>query len=376
MDPLEALLHDEESAVFGEAAPAIYQTSLFAFDSAEAFEVAAQDTERPFYTRGTNPTVRLLERKIAALEKTEDARAFSSGMGAIAATLFAFLKPGDRVVATTPVYAGTHALLTGLLRRFGVTTEFVPATDTEAILKALPGAKLLYLESPASYTFEVVDLEPLTRAARALGIVSVIDATYTAGLLSRPHEWGVDLVVHSASKYFSGHSDTIAGVVAGSRSHLKAIRETYMLLGAKLAPYEAWLVVRGLRTLPLRLERHAKNAEAAAAFLAEHPAVKRVYYPTLPADPSYPLAQKYLKRGASLVGVELLDEDAARRFVNRLRTFKIGVSWGGHESLAMPLALQPRVARAYRFPGGFVRLHVGLDEVGRVLEDLEQALSR
>ncbi len=358
-----------EETLLGEAAPAIFQTSLFGFDSVEAFERAVKEGA-PYYTRGKNPTVAVFEKAVAELEGAEAALAFSSGMGAIAAALFAFLKPGDRVVANRPVYAGAHNLLTGILARFGVETTFVETRDTEGFLRAIPGARLLYLESPASYTFEVLDLEPIAEAAHAEGALVFIDATYTAGVLAKPLSRGADLVLHSASKFFSGHSDVVAGVAAGRAELVRELKEPYMLLGAKLAPFEAWLLLRGLRTLELRLARHRETAARAAAFLKAHPAVRRVYW----AEDD-PLTEKYLKHGASLVSIELADESAARAFANGLQYFKVGVSWGGHESLVLPLFAQPRVARAYGFPKGLVRIHFGLEPTERLLEDLEQALA-
>ncbi len=354
----------------GEAAPALFQTSLFGFDTVEAFERALQEGA-PFYTRVHNPTVAAFEAAVAELESAETARAFASGMGAIAAALFAFLRPGDRVVANRPIYAGAHNLLTGILKDFGVETTFVATRDTEGILKAIPGARLLYLESPASYTFEVLDLEPVAEAAHAEGALVLVDATYTAGVLARPLEAGADLVLHSASKFFSGHSDVVAGVAAGRAELIEALKEPLVLLGAKLAPFEAWLLLRGLRTLELRLKRHRDTAARAAAFFKEHPAVQRVYW--VEDDP---LAKKYLRHGASLVSIELEDANAARAFADGLQHFKVGVSWGGHESLVLPLFAQPRVARAYGFPGGMVRLHFGLEPEEMLLADLEQALSQ
>jgi len=359
-----------DDPLFGEAAPAIFQTSLFGFDTVEEFERALREGA-PYYTRGQNPTVARFEAEVARLEGAEAARAFSSGMGAIAAALFAFLRPGDRVVANRPVYAGSHSLLTGILQRFGVETTFVETRNTEGILRAIPGARLLYLESPASYTFEVLDLVPIAEAAHAEGALVLVDATYTAGVLARPLEAGADLVLHSASKFFSGHSDVVAGVAAGRAELVGALREPYMLLGAKLAPFEAWLLLRGLRTLELRLKAHRETAARAAELLKAHPAVRRVYW----AEDD-PLAEKYLKHGASLVSIELADAAAARAFADGLRHFKVGVSWGGHESLVLPLFAQPRVARAYGFPGGMVRLHFGLEPAEVLLTDLEQALSR
>ena len=359
-----------DEPIFGEAAPAIFQTSLFAFDTVEAFERAVREGA-PYYTRGQNPTVALFEAEVARLERAEAARAFASGMGAIAAALFAFLKPGDRVVATSPVYAGSHNLLSGLLREYGVETTFVPARDEEAVLAAIPGTRLVFLESPASYTYEVLDLEKIAAAAHREGALVLIDATYTAGVLARPLAHGADLVLHSASKYFSGHSDVVAGVAAGRAELVEALKEPYMLLGAKLSPFEAWLLVRGLRTLELRLSRHRESAARAAELFKGHPAVRRVYWAE-----DEPLAKKYLRHGGSLVSIELEDEAAARAFANALEYFKVGVSWGGHESLVLPLFAQPRIARAYGFPKGLVRIHFGLEPTELLLEDLERALSR
>jgi len=359
-----------DETVLGEAAPAIFQTSLFGFDSVEEFERAVA-SGKPYYTRGRNPTVLRFEEEVRRLEKAEAALAFASGMAAIAAALLALLRPGDRVVASTPIYAGTHNLLTGPLARWGVHTTWIPAEDTEGLIRALPGARLLYLESPASYTYEVVDLEPLTRAARDQGIPVLMDATYTAGVLAQPLAQGADLVLHSASKYFSGHSDVVAGVAAGRSDLVAALRETYMLLGAKLAPFEAWLLLRGMRTLKLRLAQHARTARKAASLLKAHPAVRRVHWVE-----DHPRAKRYLRHGASLISVELADEASARRFVNALRLFKVGVSWGGHESLALPLFAQPRIAQAYGFARGLVRLHFGLEPTKDLVADLEQALSR
>lgn len=363
MDPY-AFLFEDEPRPLGEAAPAIHQTSLFAFDTVEELEKAMETHAVPYYSRVDNPTVRLFEEKIARLEKTEDALAFASGMGAIAATLLALLKPGDRVVAAGPLYAGAFHLLKRLAA-WGIETDFLDAQDLEGIKAALGGTKLLYLEAPTSYTFAVPPVLRLAEAARAAGALSLIDATYTAGVLANPRAQGVDLVLHSASKFFSGHSDTVAGVVAGDRALIDRIRPYRTLLGAKLSPFEAWLLIRGLRTLPLRLARHGETARRLVEYLKTHPAVKQVYFPR---------PGKYLRAPGSLFAVELEHEKAARTFANALKRFKKGVSWGGHESLALPLAAQPRVREAYGFPGGLVRLHAGLEDAETLQEDLERAL--
>ena len=376
MDPSD-LLHEPPLTPFGEVVPPVFQNSLFAFATTAEFEAAMHSGDRPVYTRIGNPTVRVFEEKLAALEGTEDALAFASGNAAMAAVLFSFLKAGDRVVAATPVYAGTYGMLTQLLDRFGVRVDFVAGTDTGALLEALPGARLLLLESPTSYTFELQDLSPLTEAARRLGVLSVIDNTYGAGVYLRPARWGVDLVVHSASKYFSGHSDVVAGAVAGPRDLLDRIRSLgTVFLGGKLAPWEAWLLVRGLRTLELRLERHQATALELARYLEAHPKVKRVLHPGLTSHPQHDLARRYFNGTGGLFSIELADEAAARAFADALERFAIGVSWGGHESLVLPLAAQPRVRADYGFAPGLVRLFAGLEPAEALKRDLEQALAR
>ncbi|WP_457630889.1 trans-sulfuration enzyme family protein [Oceanithermus sp.] len=373
----QELLHDPPLSGFGEVAPPIFQNSLFAFETVAEFEEAMNRGGRPVYTRITNPTVMTLERKIAELEGAEAAVAFSSGNAAMAALLFSLLQAGDRVVAATPVYAGTYGLLTGMLPKLGVSTELIDGKDTEALLAALPGARILLLESPTSYTFELQDLEPLTAAAREAGVLSVIDNTYGAGVYLRPLEHGVDVVVHSATKYISGHSDVVAGVVAGPAEVMRQVRgQGLVFLGAKLAPFEAWLLVRGLRTLELRLARHQDSALEVARFLESHPRVRRVLHPGLESYPQRELARKYLRGTGGIFSFELADGDAARKLADGLELFRIGVSWGGHESLVLPLAAQPRVVSSYSFPEGLVRVFVGLEPAPALIADLEQALAR
>ncbi len=371
----EKLLHDQALSEFGEVTPPIFQNSLFSFATVAEFEEAMNQGTRPVYTRIANPTVRVFERKVAELEGAADAVAFASGNAAMAALLFSLLEAGDRVVAATPVYAGTYGLLTRMLAKLGVRADLIDGKDTAALIAALPGAKVLLLESPTSYTFELQDLEPLTAAAREAGVLSVIDNTYGAGVYLRPLEHGVDVVVHSATKYISGHSDVVAGVVAGPTEITHQVRsQGLVFLGGKLAPLEAWLLVRGLRTLELRLDRHQQSALTVARFLEAHPKVARVIHPGLESYPQRELAEKYLRGTGGLFSLELADGAAAKRFADALELFQIGVSWGGHESLVLPLAAQPRVVASYEFPEGLVRLFVGLEPAQVLIADLERAL--
>ena len=369
-----------DEATGGAAVPPIVQTSLFTFGSVDALEAAFRAPERhSIYTRGMNPTVRAFETAVARLERAETARGFASGMGAISATLLGLLRTGDRVVCVRNVYPDTYRLLTGLMARMGIEAVFVDGADEDAVAAAVEGAKLLYLESPTSMTFDVMDVPRLAAIARAAGAVSVIDNSWASPAFQRPIEHGVDLVLHSASKYLSGHSDTVAGVVCGRADLMGEInRVAYPSLGAKLSPFDAWLLIRGMRTLPMRMRQHHRSGLAIATRLAAHPAVAAVRHPGLGnAAPGTlsgysGLFSFHLKGGAP----------AARRFCDGLRIVRLGVSWGGHESLAFPSQLgliQPGLTNsfeAFGIPDDMVRLHVGLEDPEDLWRDIETALQQ
>ncbi|WP_299821513.1 PLP-dependent transferase [uncultured Jannaschia sp.] len=362
----------------GAAVPPIHQTSLFTFDSVDAMEAAFRAPERhSIYTRGLNPTVRAFERKVAAMERCENARGFASGMGAISATLLGLLRTGDKVVCVRHVYPDTYRILTGLMERMGIEAVFVDGANHGAVRDALRGARMLYLESPTSMTFEVHDIAALAWIAREAGAVSVIDNSWASPAFQRPAEHGVDLVIHSASKYLSGHSDTVAGIVCGPAEWIGEInRVAYPSLGAKLSPFDAWLLIRGMRTLPMRMRQHHRAGLEIATRLAAHPAVARVRHPGL-GDAAAGTLSGY----SGLFAIHLQGgARAARAFCDRLRIVRLGVSWGGHESLAFPSQLgliQPGLTNsfeAFGIPDDMVRLHVGLEDVEDLWRDIEQAL--
>ncbi|CUH40231.1 Methionine gamma-lyase [Jannaschia seosinensis] len=373
-----ATILTEDSDTGGAAVPPITQTSLFTFDSVDAMEAAFRAPERnPIYTRGMNPTVRAFEKKLAAIERAEDARGFASGMGAISATLLGLLHAGDRVVCVNNVYPDAYRLMTGLMARMGVETVFVDGTDIAAVQGAVKGAKLLYLESPTSMTFDVLDLPSLAAIARAAGAISVIDNSWASPAFQRPIEHGVDLVLHSASKYLSGHSDTVAGVVCGRADLIAQInRVAYPSLGAKLSPFDAWLLIRGMRTLPLRMRQHHCSGLEVATRLAGHPAVSEMRHPGVGGT----LDGSTLSGWSSLFAFRMQSPKAARRFCDALRLVRLGVSWGGHESLAFPTQLgliQPGLTNSFHAFGvsdDMVRLHVGLEDVEDIWRDIEHAL--
>jgi cystathionine beta-lyase/cystathionine gamma-synthase len=376
----ETLLAHDADLPEDPVVPPIYQTSLFTYrsyrDMADSF---AGRVRRPIYSRGDNPTVMEFERRVAALEFAEAARGFSSGMAAISATVLAFAGSGDRIVVVNHVYGDAYRFFQRLLPALGITVEYVDGCDTAAVERALPGARLLYLETPTSMVFDLQDLPRLATAARAAGAVTVADNSWATPLFQQPKLHGVDLVLHSASKYLGGHSDTVAGVVAGPVALVERINaRTYPYLGAKLSPFEGWLLLRGLRTLPLRLPRHERSARILAERLREHPNVARVLHPAFSNHPG----RATLLGTTGLFSFETDEGIDIPAFVDALRLFRIGVSWGGHESLVCPakatLEQTPSVNSLARFgvTPRTVRLHVGLEDVEDLWNDLAEALAR
>ncbi|MEX2536990.1 MAG: PLP-dependent aspartate aminotransferase family protein [Trueperaceae bacterium] len=388
-DSLSTLLlqddgHDAFRQPIHGAAPALYQTSLFTFGSFEEMRQAIESKDDAYiYTRGRNPTVRAFEEKIALLEGAQDACAFASGMGAIAAVVLGNVRAGDKILCIRNVYPDAYKLMTRFLPKFGVETEFVDGTSSQAVQDRLDDdqIKLLYLESPTTLLFELQDLEALCRAARQRGVVTVVDNSWATPLGQRPLDHGADLVLHSASKYLSGHSDVVAGVVAGSSEAIGRLRDLeLMVLGGKLSPFDAWLLLRGLRTLPLRLERHESSARKIADFLAQQAQITKVHYPGDAGHPQGDLYHKYFSCGGGLLSFELADEAQVEPFVDALRVFSLGVSWGGFESLVYPVLMSHLTAgehsasRAFGVPRSLVRLHVGLEDPADLITDLARAL--
>lgn len=360
----------------GGAAPPIHQTSTFIYPDAAAFERrCTPDSPHDDYTRVSNPTTRILEAKIARLENGTWCRAFASGMGAICTAVGAVLHSGAHVVSVAQCYGPTRTLLTTYLRRFGVETTFVPGCNPADFFAAFrPNTRLLYLESPTSGYFEVPDVAPLAAEARRRGITTIFDNSWATPLFQRPLDLGVDLVVHSATKFIGGHSDVVAGLAVGRDESLRRrIAAEGELLGATLDPFAAWLLVRGLRTLPLRMEQHQRSALAVARFLESHPRVARVLHPGLESHPQHETAARQLRGFSSLFSFVLRDNtrDAIHAFLDRLTLFGIGVSWGGFESLAIGgpvFSLDPDR------PDYVIRLHVGLEAVDDLIADLKRAL--
>jgi len=363
----------------------IYQTSTFYFptDDPSTWEGKVPDGTY-IYTRYGNPTTRAAEDKIAALEGAERCILFSSGMAAISTTLLSYLSKGDHLVSVEDVYGGTFNLMTNTLPRMGIGVSFVSSTDPEGIIGALrDDTKVLYLESPTNPLLKIIDVPTVARAARENGTLVVIDNTFATPIHQRPLGWGVDMVVHSCTKYLNGHSDLIAGAVAGGGELMQSIQQKRIVLGGVLDPLACFLLLRGMRTLHVRMARHCENGRAIAEFLEDHPRVERVYYPGLRSHPQHELARKLLDDFGGMVGLDVKGgRKAAERTMRSFKLFAMATSLGGVESLvSMPLnsshaALSSEDRRRMGINDQLLRLSVGLEDVEDLKEDLDQALRR
>ncbi len=359
----------------GPVAPPIHQTSLFTFTDFNAFEARMEGkSDEPLYTRVQNPTVTEFERMMADLEGAEAAVGFASGMGAISGTLLAVARPGMRVACVEHVYPDAYRFLERLFRPMGVDVTYHSAHAFEQDADLLAGVDLAYLESPSSMVFEVMNLGRVAAHAKRHGTLTVIDNSWATPLHQRPIELGIDVVLHSASKYISGHSDTVAGVVTGSHAVIGQLRDlTLPLLGAKLAPFEAWLLIRGLRTLVPRMKMHEATANLFVDRLAQRPEVTRINSPGPNSTPG-------LTGRSGLMSVELAETVDIPRFADALTHFRLGVSWGGFESLVVPAAITLRQAgeqnAAQRFGVSprLVRFSLGLEDAEDLWSDFAAAL--
>lgn len=376
-------LGEEREQYFNAVAPPVMQSSNFCFGSVgEMREKLTRELETPFYTRGYNPTVAILRKKLAALEGTEDALVFASGSGAIAAAVMSCVKGGDHAVCVQKPYSWTNVLLTRYLAPYGVTVTLVDGSNTQNYLDAIqPNTKLIYIESPNSLTFELQDIAAITKAAKERGITTIIDNSYSSPLNQSPAALGVDIIVHSASKYLNGHSDVVAGVVCSSKARImKMFEEEVMTIGAIISPHDAWLMMRGLRTLELRVNRSSESAEKVLRFLEKHPKIEKVYHPFSEGNPQLAIARKQMKQGGGLISILLKADkvEQVERFCDSLQRFLLATSWGGYESLVFPMcALKASASFQHKpMPWNLVRLFIGLEDPDLLIEDIEKALEK
>jgi cystathionine beta-lyase/cystathionine gamma-synthase len=374
-------LGEEREKYFNSITPPIFQTSNFAFGSVEDLREAIADEKNSYvYSRGNNPTIDILCKKIAALEDTEESLAFASGMAAISSAVISFVNSGDHIVCVRNNYSWTNMLMTRFLPRFGVETTFVDGRDTENFKRAIrKNTKVIYLESPNSLTFELQDIEAVATLAKSAGITTMSDNSYCSPLTQSPASMGIDIVLHSASKYLGGHSDIVAGMVCGSSANISRIfKNEYMGLGGIISPFNAWLMLRGLRTLQARIDRISETTSKVLEYLENHPMVKDVLHPLSPRHPQYSLAVKQMLKPSGLFSVRLAitDKSKIELFVNSLKQFIIGVSWGGHESLVFPAISFDEERTKDGYSNNLVRFYIGLDEADSLIRDLEQAFGK
>jgi cystathionine beta-lyase len=376
---LETLLQhigEEEPFPYGSVTPPIVQTSLFTARTLQERSTLQGRNEFGYtYTRVDNPTVRLVEQKIAALEGTEEALCFGSGMAAIATAILTFLENGSHGICVANAYTPTRVLLESLLVRFGVQVTFVSGECIEEFEQAMtPHTRLIYLESPSSLYFRLQDLRAVSQLAQAHGIITLCDNSWATPIFQNPHALGVDIVLHSASKFLGGHSDLLAGVVAGRKEHLEEVRRTRELLGGVLDPLAGWLLLRGLRTLPMRMERAHKSGLKVAEWLAAQPHIAKVHHPGLPTHPQHALARAQMRGYSSLFSFEThpIQEEQAYAFADRLRLFRFGCSWGGYESLLLGWAQTGSNAEGKA--SWLFRIYVGLENPDDLIRDLQGAI--
>lgn len=375
-------LGEERQNYFNAIAPPIIQTSNFKFNTVDDFRSAlADEYQGNLYSRGFNPTIDILRKKLAALDGAEDALVFGSGIAAVAIPVLALLKAGDEVICVENPYSWTIKLFRDFLVKFGVTTTFVDGSNTEAIVQAITlQTKLIYLESPNTFSFEVQDLAAIAKIAKAKNIITMIDNSYCSPLYQQPIAYGIDLVAQSATKYLAGHSDVVAGVITGKKELIKQIFEKeYMNVGAAVAPQTAWLLLRSLRTLPIRLEKITSNANKIVEYLALHPKVKNVLHPFSKNSKQLGLAKKQMKACGGLFSIRLKNSSLQKieAFCNNLKHILMAVSWGGHESLIIPACAG--VSKADFDPQNerhtLIRIYIGLEEPEYLIKDLEGALN-
>lgn len=374
-------LGEEPEKYFGAVSPPVVQTSNFCFPTVSALRQAFQDEETSYlYTRGNNPTTEILRKKLAALAGAEDCLVFSSGVAAVTSAVMNGLKQGDHVVCVDKPYSWTKKLLTEYLPRFGVHTTFVDGRELKHIEKALtPHTRLIYLESPNSFTFELQDIETVCTLARSRNIRTVLDNSYCTSLGQQAIALGVDLEVHSGTKYYGGHSDVVCGIVLGSRQLIADMfRQEFMGLGGILGPHESWLMIRSLRTLPIRMQQIRQTTEQVVAFLHRHPKVEKILYPFLPDFPQYELARRQMQWCGGLFSVYFreMKRENVERFCEALQCFRMAVSWGGHESLIMPaVSFYPEDAIPEPpHATGMIRFYIGLETPELLIADIQQAL--
>lgn len=367
----------------GAVATPIYLTSTFEFDSTDDLEAQATGASEGYlYTRYANPNHTVVERKMAALEGGEASLVFASGMAAISATMMTFASGGDQIVAFRDLYGRAYHLLARFLPRFGVAGRLIETGDYDALEAAITDrTKLIYFETPTNPLLRVVDLERMADLGRRYGVLTAVDATFASPCNQRPIEYGIDLVLHSCTKYLGGHSDLLAGIVTGRAEQIDLLRDTTKTLGGTLDPHAAYLLERGMKTLSVRVAKHNENGMKIAEFLSEHPAVLSVHYPGLPDHPGHEIAARQMDGFGGMLSFEVKGGQKGAEYVlNHIEIGRLAVSLGGVETLAcMPMATSHRSMTSEErhevgITDGMIRLSLGIEDAEDLIEDLRRVL--
>ncbi|MEP7109355.1 MAG: aminotransferase class I/II-fold pyridoxal phosphate-dependent enzyme [Ferruginibacter sp.] len=372
-------LAEERENYFNAIAPPIIQSSNFAFKTVDEMRNAFADEYSTYlYSRGLNPTVDILRKKLAALDNAEDCLVFNSGASAIFAAVLANVKSGDHIVSVRKPYTWAQKMFNVILPRFGVTTSYIDGSEIENFERAiLPNTTVIYLESPNSWDYAIQDLRAVSELAKAENIVTIIDNSYCTPIYQKPLDFGIDLALQSATKYIGGHSDTVAGVLSGSKKMMERIfNSEYLTIGSGISPFNAWLLLRGLRTLPMRLERITQTTQLVVNYLRHHNKVEAVLFPFDNSFPQYELAKQQMQGACGLVTFIIKAEsvEQVEKFCNSLQHILMAVSWGGHESLIIPRCsgIPSKYFNPEKKEHRMIRLYIGLEEAEYLMHDLDR----
>ena len=379
---LNEFAEDREN-YFNAVSPPIMQTSNFIFNTVDEMRKAFADEYATYlYSRGKNPTVEILRKKLAALDGAEDCLVFNSGAAAIFVAVLANVKAGDNIVSVKKPYTWAQKMFDNILPRFGVTTTYIDGRDIENFERAiLPNTTVIYLESPNSWDYALQDLKAVAELAKAENITTIIDNSYCTPLYQKPIEMGIDITMQTATKYISGHSDTLGGVLCGSAAMMERIfNSEYMTVGSGISPFNAWLLIRGLRTLPARLDRITASTKKVVDYLKQHPKIESLLFPLDESFPQYELAKQQMTGACGLLTFIIRAENIQQieKFCEDLQHIFMAVSWGGHESLIIPKCsgIKPAEFDAANKEHRMIRLYVGLEDPEYIIKDLQQAFEK
>jgi|TARA_B100000902_G_scaffold3763_1_gene4810 cystathionine beta-lyase/cystathionine gamma-synthase len=381
-------LGENRDEYFNAAIPPIFSNSNFLFSKVEGMRTAMNEINKPFYTRGTNPTTKILEKKIAALEKTESAIALSSGMAAISTAVLSQIKSGEHMICVKSPYSGTEKLFNEIIPKYGIELSYVDGRDPNNFRKKIQNnTKVIYLESPNSWTWDIQDLEEISSIAKKNKIITIIDNSYSSPINCNPANWGIDIIIHSLTKYIGGHANAMGGIICSSYDIINEIYESeFKLLGGVLSPFHSWLFINGLRTLKIRMAYISESTPKVVKFMEQNKKVKEVIYPHSENFDQKELVNKYLKKPCGQFSIILNTEDEKKiegfcdKLCNNNNSFRMAASWGGHESLIFPELVRYNIESKYYsetdlLPKNYIRFYIGLEDTNEIIKDISEALN-